>query len=344
MWRDGGLPTHRVGGAKGGPHVIAPAADESLVRRDRKGKAVGRAALPTQLRFKLLLAAVLALLSVGAVVSSVRVALIAQPLKLSQDACPAVPDGNGLLDGIVYICTGKGCDVSFLCMSLHLLRHASGWEGRIYIVTDRDEFLSGSACGGASANLNFTAVAAPETPTLMHMKNFKRQLFGLIEGGGHVASKLLYVDADILPVGCLSDFLHHESPDNLGMFLDSWCRECNHFLGGFLFMHKTSPTLACLDAWTAESSRDGFTKYVKDQDAFDQIRRDAPCADAVHTLSSRYIETFDDNMILPFFGTLLRKRPAFQHFSHGIRAEGVWLKIKASIDQQIHGIESRRLH
>ena len=38
-----------------GPHVIAPAADESLVRRDRKGKAVGRAALPTQLRFKLLL-------------------------------------------------------------------------------------------------------------------------------------------------------------------------------------------------------------------------------------------------------------------------------------------------
>ena len=88
--------------------MIAPAAEESLVRRDRKGKAVGRAALPTQLRFKLLLAAVLALLSVGAVVSSVRVALIAQPLKLSQDACPAVPDGNGLLDGIVYICTGKG--------------------------------------------------------------------------------------------------------------------------------------------------------------------------------------------------------------------------------------------
>jgi hypothetical protein len=200
----------------------------------------------------------------------------------------------------------------------------------MYVISDRQDFITETACDDNAPK--YTTVVAPETPTMMHMKNFKRQLFDLIPGN---KTRLIYIDADILPVGCLHDFLENESPKDIGMFEDSWCMHCNQFLGGFVYMHKTDKTEECLQDWVRESSSDDFKKYKKDQDALDSILEGSPCTGAIHTLPSSYIETFDDYMILPLFGVVRGKAPTFQHFSHGIRGLPIWTRIKTNIESQI---------
>lgn len=274
----------------------------------------------------------LTLLSTACLLLSMRSQLKVSPLRLATGECQPVTRER--LDGMVYICTGKGCDYSFLCHSINLLRFESNYQGSIYVVSDRQDFISESACDNNRPS--YTVVVAPDTPTMMHMKNFKRQLFDLIPGN---ATSLIYIDADILPVGCLHDFLEHESPKDIGMFLDSWCKGCNKFLGGFVYMRSTDATRECLRDWIEESSSDDFKRYKKDQDAMDSIlRKGSVCTTAIHTMSSAYIETFDDNMILPLFGVIRGKTPTFQHFSHGIRELPVWPRIKGNIEAQIEHV------
>ena len=86
-------------------------------------------------------------------------------------------------------------------------------------------------------------------------------------------------------------------------------------------------------------SSDDFKRCKKDQDAMDSIlRKGSVCTTAIHTMSSAYIETFDDNMILPLFGVIRGKTPTFQHFSHGIRELPVWPRIKGNIEAQIEHV------
>ena len=77
-------------------------------------------------------------------------------------------------------------------------------------------------------------------------------------------------------------------------------------------MRSTDATRECLRDWIEESSSDDFKRYKKDQDAMDSIlRKGSVCTTAIHTMSSAYIETFDDNMILPLFGVIRGKTPTF---------------------------------
>mmetsp|Transcript_13047 Transcript_13047/g.36599 ORF Transcript_13047/g.36599 Transcript_13047/m.36599 type:complete len:365 (+) Transcript_13047:1688-2782(+) len=274
----------------------------------------------------------LTLLSTTCLLMSMRSQLKVQPLRLASDQCEPVTQER--LDGMVYICNGAGCDYSFLCHSINLLRFESNWQGPIYVISDRQDFISEAACENNRAK--YEVIVAPETPTMMHMKNFKRQLFDLVPNN---ATRLIYIDADILPVGCLHDFLANENPKDIGMFLDSWCKGCNKFLGGFVYMTNTEATRRCLQEWIDESSSDDFKRYKKDQDAMDSIlAKGSVCNEAIHTLSSSYIETFDDNMILPLFGVIRGKAPTFQHFSHGIRGLPIWPRIKRNIEGQIEHV------
>lgn len=281
----------------------------------------------------------LSLLTTLCLLISIRSHVAVYPLRLATDECKEA--GEDLLDGMVYICNGKGCDSSFLCYSMSLLRFESNWQGPIYVISDRQDFIAGTACD--QNRPRYSVVVAPETPTMMHMKNFKRQLFDLIPAKN--ATSLIYIDADIVPVGCLHDFLAKEAPEDLGFFRDSWCAGCNQFLGGFVYMRKTEKTLECLREWIEESSKDDFKAYKKDQDALDNVlRKESICRIAIKTLSSSFIETFDDLRLLPLFGVVRGKVPTFQHFSHGIREMRIWRKIKSNIARQIDHVYEDDLH
>ena len=136
---------------------------------------------------------ILSLLTASSLIFSIRSRLVLHPLRLDTDQCE--PVGEERLDGMVYICNGKGCDHTFLCYSLNLLRYESNWQGPMYVISDRQDFITETACDDNAPR--YTTVVAPETPTMMHMKNFKRQLFDLIPGN---KTRLIYIDADILPV------------------------------------------------------------------------------------------------------------------------------------------------
>ena len=135
----------------------------------------------------------LSLMSMTCLLLSLRSQLKVVPLRLATGQCE--PETTDHLDGMVYICNGKGCDYSFLCHSISLLRFESNWQGPIYVISDRQDFISESACDRNRPK--YSVVVAPETPTMMHMKNFKRQLFDLIPAN---ATRRIYIDADILPV------------------------------------------------------------------------------------------------------------------------------------------------
>eukprot|EP00216_Chloropicon_sp_CCMP2111_P001057 CAMPEP_0198235914 /NCGR_PEP_ID=MMETSP1446-20131203/1808_1 /TAXON_ID=1461542 ORGANISM="Unidentified sp, Strain CCMP2111" /NCGR_SAMPLE_ID=MMETSP1446 /ASSEMBLY_ACC=CAM_ASM_001112 /LENGTH=274 /DNA_ID=CAMNT_0043917359 /DNA_START=221 /DNA_END=1042 /DNA_ORIENTATION=+ len=274
------------------------------------------------------MAAALAVICMWGVLFNIRNSLITRPLHLADTICK--PPSENSLDGFVYICSGKGCDQSFLCYSIFLLRTVSMWKGPVYIVSDQQEFIHHTACSyhnplalrDDSPSFNYTTIPTPPAPTLMHMKNYKRQLFTLV---GRNATKLIYIDADILPVGCLGKFLDEEAPSELGMFHDSLCANCNKYLGGFIYMRREPETQQCLDAWSEEAARDDFSRYDKDQKALDQLLgKKGPCNSIIRTLPYSYIETFDNYVLLPFMGFLTHKTPVFQHFSHGIRNMPIW--------------------
>jgi len=130
----------------------------------------------------------LSLLTTLCLLISIRSHVAVYPLRLATDECKEA--GEDLLDGMVYICNGKGCDSSFLCYSMSLLRFESNWQGPIYVISDRQDFISGTACD--QNRPRYSVVVAPETPTMMHMKNFKRQLFDLIPAKN--ATSLIYID------------------------------------------------------------------------------------------------------------------------------------------------------
>jgi len=110
-------------------------------------------------------------------------------------------------------------------------------------------------------------------------------------------------------------------------------------------MRKTEKTLECLREWIEESSKDDFNAYKKDQDALDNVlRKESICRIAIKTLSSSFIETFDDLRLLPLFGVVRGKVPTFQHFSHGIREMRIWRKIKSNIARQIDHVYEDDLH
>ena len=135
----------------------------------------------------------ISLTSATCLLLSLQSQLKVAPLRLATGRCEPVTTDH--LDGMVYICTGEGCDSSLLCHSMSLLRLESNWQGPIYVISDRQDFISESACEGNRPK--YSVVVAPETPTMMHMKNLKCQLFDLIPAN---PTRLIYIDADILPV------------------------------------------------------------------------------------------------------------------------------------------------
>ena len=113
----------------------------------------------------------------------------------------------------------------------------------------------------------------PKVDSLMEMKNFKRKLFDIIPAAPGEAARpraLMYVDGDILPVGCMDKFLADaEAVPSVAMFADTWCSGCNTYCGGFILMRDVPETTECFAAWDRELSRDNYALYSKDQDALD---------------------------------------------------------------------------
>ena len=181
------------------------------------------------------------------------------PLRMEEGQCKPVPAER--LDGLAYICNGKGCQIDLLCFSMSLMRLQSKYEGRIYVVTDRDDLFEGKACGNNAPEYEAIPFQNSSSTTRMHMKLTRAKLFDMIPDRN--AKSLIYIDADILPVGCLHDFLAAEDPSSIGLFLDSWCPDCNTYLTALMYMKKTDKTSACLSEWSKEALREGGTAYHK---------------------------------------------------------------------------------
>ena len=253
------------------------------------------------------------------------------------------------LDGVVYVCAspptvsggstpqGPGCNIPLLCNSLHLLRQEGGWAGHVWVVTD-----VAAQVRGLCPMADFEAVEPPHEglDSLMGVKNLKRQLFKILPGA---PSSLIYIDGDILPVGCLGAFLKALPGVALGFFGDTWCTDwyCkpfatanfNRFNGGMVFMRNTPAVAECLEDWGAEIASGG---YAKDQDALDAVLQAGGCAVA-EQLPSRLMQAVDSSLFWPTLDLMRSKRPIFQHFSHGLRQHPRWSQVYRTLELQMSG-------
>jgi hypothetical protein len=88
----------------------------------------------------------------------------------------------------------------------------------------------------------------------MHMKNMKRNLLSILPGPPTAA---LYIDADVIPVGCVRSFLDAiaagpEGAPELAFFRDNYCLGCNVYNGGFVYQRDTPRTRqVCVSRCTA---------------------------------------------------------------------------------------------
>ena len=236
------------------------------------------------------------------------------------------------LDGVAFICTGiregHGCNLPLMCDSLNLLRFSGGWEGQVWVITDVQAELR-AICPTAA----FEAVEAPEVSSVMEMKNFKRRLFEIIPGQPRA---VLYIDSDILSVGCMDPFLATVGGADMAMFHDVYCPfgGCNEFCGGFIYMRDTPSTRQCIADWDAELRRDGYRFYRKDQDALDTVRRRGQCL-GVRPYPYSMMQAVDAGFLYQMFDRYRLKRPIFQHFTHGIRQHQVWPSTYDAIERQL---------
>lgn len=236
------------------------------------------------------------------------------------------------LDGVVFICTGvregHGCDLPLMCDSLNLLRFSGGWGGQVWVITDVEAELR-AICPTAP----FEGVQAPEVSSVMEMKNFKRQLFEIIPGE---PKAVLYMDSDILSVGCLDPFLATVGAADMAMFHDVWCPSggCNEFCGGFIYMRDSPSTRRCIADWDAELRREGYGHYRKDQDALDVVRRQGQCPN-LRPYPYSMMQAVDAGFFYQVFDRYRLKHPIFQHFTHGIRQHAVWPTVYGAIETQL---------
>ena len=178
----------------------------------------------------------------------------------------------------------------------------------------------------------FAAVAAPGAGSVMEMKNFKRRLFEIVPGPPR---SLLFLDADILPVGCLDPFLRTlQSVESVGMFRDTWCKGCNVFCTGTVFMRDLPATRRCWRAWDRELSRENYGLYSKEQDALDVVLEQGHCAD-IEVLPNEFMQSVDRDFLWTSLDILRMKWPTFQHFTHKIRGLGVWPTMFQRIERQM---------
>ena len=165
------------------------------------------------------------------------------------------------------------------------------------------------------------------------MKNFKRRLFEIIPGQPRA---VLYIDSDILSVGCMDPFLATVGGADMAMFHDVYCPfgGCNEFCGGFIYMRDTPSTRQCIADWDAELRRDGYRFYRKDQDALDTVRRRGQCL-GVRPYPYSMMQAVDAGFFYQMFDRYRLKRPIFQHFTHGIRQHQVWPATYDAIERQL---------
>mmetsp|Transcript_12572 Transcript_12572/g.24068 ORF Transcript_12572/g.24068 Transcript_12572/m.24068 type:complete len:325 (+) Transcript_12572:169-1143(+) len=298
--------------------------------------------------WKWMLALVTGLLGVGyLIISGIGIMVMHHPLHLrpcprsiscssSEPTSSAAPAPAAPLDAISYICTGKGCNLKLLCTSATALRRAAGWEGPLYVITDQGDAAT------AACNAQLTPVPVPQVTHQMHMKNMKRNLLSILPGSPAAA---LYIDADVVPVGCLQTFLEEMArapggaPD-LAFFHDNFCLGCNTFNGGFVYQRDTPAARQCLADWDEESSSNNFTKYVKDQDALDQVLRNKMCTNIRALPWSA--TTFVDSALWPAWIRMSITTPYFLHFTTGVRLGSSWDTMQSAMDSQISALQHQQ--
>ena len=263
--------------------------------------------------------------------------LLLSPCSHSASSACSLDAGPGL-DAVAFICVGPSCDADLLCSSALSLRGVASWRGPTFVLTDNPP----SRLQQCARKLSLSLLPVPSPSVAMQFKNLKRQLFKHLPPS---LSRVLYIDSDNLPVGCLHSFLqsillsmHNKNNEYapIAMFPDNACTTCNRLNGGFMFMHLGSHAANCLDEWTELSSSNNMTAFTKDQDALDMLLKShrSACSHAIAKLPWQRV-AYMDSALWPGRLRALVTRPHFLHFTKGIRASTRWPHIMQHINREL---------
>eukprot|EP00043_Microstomoeca_roanoka_P010422 m.99103 g.99103 ORF g.99103 m.99103 type:complete len:315 (-) comp14890_c0_seq2:87-1031(-) len=202
---------------------------------------------------------------------------------------------SDVVDAFVFICMGSWTNTTILHGAVSTLRSVGGWEGEIYVITDRKD---GWPSLRDEYDVGVIGVEAQASKLAIH--SFKCKMFDVLPQ--HVRN-VVYLDADIVVSRPLLPFLqflgkHHvdRPQDNLGFFRDSqghffgFCTDCDYWHGGVMVATRDDSE-PCLHKW-CEAIFSG--NFPADQPALDYISKHEPECDAMYVLNSRFLMFMKD--------------------------------------------------
>lgn len=231
------------------------------------------------------------------------------PIGLSLSAINFSVTSSKAVDAFVFICMGSWTNTTILHNAVSSLRTVGGWEGDVYVITDRQDGWPSLRDQYSVEVLGVDAVASK-----LAIHSFKCQMFDLLPPHVH---NVLYMDADIVVSRPLVPFLKYlgrhkeEYPlDNLGLFRDSsghffgTCAECDYWHGGVMLSTR-NVSEPCLHKW-CDAIFSG--QFPADQPALDFISVEEPECAHMFVMDSRFLMFMKD-----YASVFLRPAKTFSH-------------------------------
>ena len=143
------------------------------------------------------------------------------------------------VDAFVFICMGSWTNTTILHNAIASLRSTGGWEGEVYVITDRQD-------GWPSLRDRFSVevIGVDAVGSKLAIHSFKCKMFDVLPDHVH---NVLYMDADIVVSRPVTPFLRYLGKNkaahphhDMGLFRDSnghffgTCAECDYWHGGVM--------------------------------------------------------------------------------------------------------------
>ncbi|EGD73170.1 hypothetical protein PTSG_04883 [Salpingoeca rosetta] len=243
------------------------------------------------------------------IVFSAYVIYVWTPIGLSLTAADFSVTSSEAVDAFVFICMGTWTNTTILHNAVSSLRTTGGWEGEVYVITDRQD---GWPSLRDKYSVNVIGVDAVASKLAIH--SFKCQMFDVLPAHVH---NVLYMDADIVVSRPLMPFFKYlsnhktEHPSsNLGFFRDSrghffgTCAECDYWHGGVMQAVR-NVSEPCLHKW-CEAIFSG--RFPADQPALDYISKEERECRHMFVMDSRFLMFMKD-----YASVFLRPAKTFSH-------------------------------
>lgn len=268
--------------------------------------------------------------------------IVPNPVTLYPCTIPSSPD-NSILKGILRVCIKK-CDIEMLCLSLVSARTVASWMGLQYIITDQEEEIR-SRCN--IGGLEF--IAMPETKfqwddhdnrrsNSRFRLQVKENMWNLVKYTPlHTNAYLLYADSDLVFMNCLEpEKLLPNAKDQLGLFPDNWCYDCNEYNMGVSLSNFEAG-----ECFRDISEEIGNGDTPREQVALDTLLKgEGHSCKNIYKMDKDYIVYVSNDLITPrlqLLKTYLSRKgsPMFAHYGHATRTRFYWKRIFSNLQSQL---------